>query len=64
MVIFDDDYEKEYFDLYNEFFDELYNFNNCFVVGILFVCYNYIDYFLVEIVYFRGYEIFDYIVMY
>lgn len=62
MVTFDDDYQKEYFDLYNELFDELHNPNNCPAVGTLFVCHNYTDYFLVETAYSRGYEISDHTV--
>lgn len=62
MVTFDDDYEKEYFDLYNELLDELHNPNNCPAVGTLFVCHNYTDYFLVETAYSRGYEISDHTV--
>lgn len=62
MVTFDDDLEKQYYDLYNELFDGVSNPNGCPAVGTLFISHNYTDYFLVESAYSRGYEIADHTV--
>ena len=56
MVTFDDDLEKQYLELYNEFFDGVTNPNSCPAVGTLFISHNYTNYFLVESEYSKGYE--------
>lgn len=65
MFLFDDVVIGEIYEMYEKlFFWGWLNFNGCLIIMIMFVFYNFMDYKLVWFLFWKGYEIVVYSVIY